>query len=608
MLSNDIRTTFLNFFEKRGHAIVPSASVVPENDPSVLFTTAGMQPLVPYLLGERHPSGTRIANVQKCVRTGDIEEVGDKTHDTFFEMLGNWSLGDYFKDDAITWSYELLTSTEEGFGLDPERLYITVFAGNSDAPRDEEAAAVWKKLGVPEHRIYYLEDNWWSPGESGPCGPDSEMFYDITPEGLGDLSHEEFLAADDAQKVVEIWNDVFMEYEKKDEKVIGKLSQNNVDTGAGLERLAMVLQGTDNIFDTDLFAPIAASIREKAEKEDERAMRIVADHIRTAVFLIEAGVRPGNTDQGYILRRLLRRAVRYGDVLGLEHGALVDIAGAALGLYMDVYPELAKAREVIAEEIGKEEEKFRATLAQGMKEFEKRSVNVIVGTLALDNEENKKNKTESVNYLAGKQVFDLYQTYGFPIELTREIAHERGLEIDEDGFRAEMKKHQEKSRTAAEGKFKGGLGGDNEKTRALHTATHLLLAALRKELGEDVHQAGSNITEERLRFDFTYPEKVERDVLDRVEAFVNDVISRDVEVCVEEMPKEEAKKGGVEGSFWEKYPDTVKVYSIAQDGAVYSRELCGGPHVERTGGMGTFRIKKEESSSAGVRRIKAELE
>lgn len=589
MLSNDIRTTFLNFFEKRGHAIVPSVSVVPENDPSVLFTTAGMQPLVPYLLGERHPSGTRITSVQKCVRTGDIEEVGDKTHDTFFEMLGNWSLGDYFKDDAIAWSYELLTSTEEGFGLDPERLYITVFAGNSDAPRDEEAAAIWKKLGVPEHRIYYLENNWWSPGENGPCGPDSEMFYDITPEGLGDLSHEEFLAADDAQKVVEIWNDVFMEYEKKDGKVVGKLSQKNVDTGAGLERLAMVLQGTDNIFDTDLFAPIAASIREKAKKEDERAMRIVADHIRTAVFLIEAGVRPGNTDQGYILRRLLRRAVRYGDVLGLEHGALVDSAGAALGLYMDVYPELVGAREVIAEEIGKEEEKFRATLVQGMKEFEK-----IVG--------------RSEKEIQGNDAFVLFSTYGFPFDMTVELAEERGLSVDEKGFTKEMDEHKASSRTASEGKFKGGLGGDSEKTRALHTATHLLLSALRKELGNDVHQAGSNITEERLRFDFTHPEKVERDVLDRVEAFVNDVISRDVEVCVEEMPKEKAKESGVEGSFWEKYPDTVKVYSIAQDGAVYSRELCGGPHVERTGGMGTFRIKKEESSSAGVRRIKAVLQ
>ncbi len=609
MNSRDIRTTFLSFFEKRGHAIVPSAPVVPENDPSVLFTTAGMQPLVPYLLGESHPSGTRIANVQKCVRTGDIEEVGDRTHDTFFEMLGNWSLGDYFKNDAIAWSWNLLTSKEEGFGLDPKRLYITVFAGNSDAPRDEEAAETWKALGVPEHRIYYLEDNWWSPGENGPCGPDSEMFYDITSEGLGDLSHEEFLAADDAQKVVEIWNDVFMEYEKKDGKVIGKLLQKNVDTGAGLERLAMVLQGKDNIFETDLFAPIVDTIKEKATEENERAMRIVADHVRTAVFLIEAGVRPGNTDQGYVLRRLLRRAVRYADVLGMKEGSLADIADAVLGLYEDVYPELIRAREAIAEEIGKEEEKFRTTIERGMREFEKQSIKIMPGTLTLDNEENAKNKTKSVNYLTGKQVFDLYQTYGFPIELTREIAHERGLEIDEDGFRAEMKKHQEKSRTAAEGKFKGGLAGTSKKTTALHTATHLLLAGLRKEFGEGVHQAGSNITEERLRFDFTYPEKVERDVLDRVEAFINDAIVKDATVRVDEMSKEEAKEKGVEGSFWEKYPDVVKVYTIeGADGTIYSRELCGGPHVERTGGMGTFRIKKEESSSAGVRRIKAVLQ
>ncbi|MBC8465322.1 MAG: alanine--tRNA ligase [Parcubacteria group bacterium] len=589
MVSNDIRTTFLNFFEKRGHAIVPSAPLVPENDPSVLFTTAGMQPLVPYLLGESHPSGTRIANVQKCVRTGDIEEVGDKTHDTFFEMLGNWSLGDYFKEDGITWSYGLLTSKEEGFGLDPKRLYITVFSGNTDAPRDEEAVAVWKKLGVPEHRIYYLEDNWWSPGESGPCGPDSEMFYDITPEGLGDLTHEEFIAADDTQQVVEIWNDVFMEYEKKDGKVIGKLAQKNVDTGAGLERLAMVLQGTDNIFDTDLFAPIMDVIRGKMTKDNKRAMRIVSDHIRTAVFLLADGVRPGNTDQGYILRRLLRRAVRYADMLGMDADGLSAVAEAAAIGYENVYQNVVEQKNMIVEEIRKEEEKFRSTLEQGMKEFEK--------ILARSEKE-----------ISGNDAFVLFSTYGFPFDMTSELAEERGFLVDKKEFEKEMDEHRASSRTASEGKFKGGLAGTSEKTMALHTATHLLLAGLRNELGEDVHQAGSNITEERLRFDFTYPEKVERDILDRVESFVNGAITQDATVRMEEMGKGEAKAAGVEGSFWEKYPDTVRVYTIeGKEGAVYSRELCGGPHVEHTGDMGTFRIKKEESSSAGVRRIKAVL-
>lgn len=615
MLSKNIRTTFLNFFEKRGHTIVPSAPLVPENDPSVLFNTAGMQPLVPYLMGQPYPTGaTRIANVQKCVRTGDIEEVGDKTHDTFFEMLGNWSLGDYFKKDAITWSYELLTSKEEGFGLDPKRLYVTVFAGNADAPRDEEAAEVWKSLGVPEHRIYYLEDNWWSPGENGPCGPDSEMFYDITSEGLGDMTLEEFKAADDAQQVVEIWNDVFMEYEKKDGAVIGKLAQKNVDTGAGLERLAMVLQGTDSIFTTDLFDSIVSAVHERASLFDERAERIVSDHIRTAVFLIADGVHPGNTDQGYILRRLLRRAVRYADMLGMDADGLSAVAEAAAIEYEDVYPNVVAQKDMIVEEIRKEEGKFRKTLEKGLRVFEKAVEKSIESASVRHTEDFFKENREPwvAEEITGKLLFDLYTTYGFPKENIQEEANMRKIIISEkswDEFDEEMKKHQEKSRTASEGKFKGGLAGTSEKTTALHTTTHLLLAALRKELGNDVHQAGSNITEERLRFDFTYPEKVERDVLDRIESFVNDAIAADAEVRVEEMGKDEARAAGVEGSFWEKYPDVVRVYTVVGgDGTVYSRELCGGPHVERTGTMGTFRIKKEESSSAGVRRIKAVLE
>jgi alanyl-tRNA synthetase len=592
MLSNDIRTTFLKFFEKRGHTIVPSASLVPENDPSVLFNTAGMQPLAPYLMGQPYPTGTkRIVNVQKCVRTQDIEEVGDKTHDTFFEMLGNWSLGDYFKDDAIAWSYALLTDKEEGFGLDPERLYVTVFAGNTDAPRDDEAAAIWKKLGVPEHRIYFLEDNWWSPGDNGPCGPDSEMFYDITPEGLGDMTLTEFKFADDAQQVVEIWNDVFMEYEKKDGKVIGKLAKKNVDTGAGLERLSMVLQETDSIFTTDLFDSIVAAVHERASVFDIRAERIVSDHIRTVVFLLADGVRPGNTDQGYVLRRLIRRAVRYADVLGMEVDGLVAVAEAAALEYTDVYSNVIAQKDMIVEEIRKEEAKFRATLVQGMREFEK------ITTRASD------------GIIAGIDAFMLFSSYGFPIEMTKELAGERGLRVDETEYEKEMKKHRVASRMGAEQKFKGGLADTSEKTTALHTATHLLLAALRKELGDHVHQAGSNITEERLRFDFIHPEKVERDMLDRIEAYVNGAIAANAEVRMEEMPKEKARESDVEGSFWEKYPEVVRVYTIVgKDSTVWSRELCGGPHVPHTGFLGRFTISKEESSSAGVRRIKAVLE
>ena len=581
---------------------MPSAPLVPENDPSVLFNTAGMQPLVPYLMGQPYSTGaTRIANVQKCVRTQDIEEVGDKTHDTFFEMLGNWSLGDYFKDDAIAWSYKLLTNKEEGFGLDPARLYVTVFAGNADAPRDDEAAAIWKKLGVPEHRIYFLEDNWWSPGDNGPCGPDSEMFYDITPDGLGDMTFDEFKVADDAQQVVEIWNDVFMEYEKKDGKVIGKLAQKNVDTGAGLERLAMVLQGTDSIFTTDLFDSIMAAVHERASAFDMRAERIIADHIRTAVFLLADGVRPGNTDQGYVLRRLIRRVVRYADTILLESGALGAVAEAAAEEYADVYPNVIAQKDMIVDEIRKEEEKFRKRLSIGMLKLKK--------ALAYE----LQSREMVPNKITPQLLFDLFQTDGFPVELSLEIAKENGIVFNEhevmSGFRTLFKEHQEKSRAGAEQKFKGGLADTSEKTMALHTATHLLLAALRKELGDHVHQAGSNITEERLRFDFTHPEKVDAETLARIEADVNAAIAVDAEVRVEETPKEEAKAAGVEGSFWEKYPDVVRVYTVVgDDGTVYSRELCGGPHVARTGALGRFIIQKEESSSAGVRRIKAVLE
>lgn len=595
MDSREIRDRFLRFFEKRGHTIIPSAPLVPENDPSVLFNTAGMQPLAQYLLGASHPSGRRLVNSQKCVRTQDIEEVGDKTHDTFFEMLGNWSLGDYFKEEAIGWSFEFLTSKEEGLGLDPSRLYVTVFEGNDDAPRDEEAFEIWKKY-MPENRIYFMpaKSNWWSPGDNGPCGPDTEMFYDITERGLGDMTKEEYMTADDRQDIVEIWNDVFMEYEKKDSKVIGKLEQKNVDTGSGLERVVMAVQGKDNVFDTDLFAPLVHKITELAggSIEDDvasiRATRIVADHVRTAVMMIADGVRPSNTDQGYILRRLLRRAVRYADMLGIGHGMLSELVPVVAEKYKGVYDNVFAQMDFIVKEIWEEEDRFRKTLERGTKElaglFEKKSI-------------------------SGVDAFKLFSTYGFPIEMTEEMAEEHHIAVDRASFDIEFKKHQELSRAGAEQKFKGGLADMSEKTTTLHTATHLMLAGLRKFLGNDVHQAGSNITEERTRFDFTYPQKVERDVLDKVEAYVNEAIAKNSTVKIEQMKKEDAKARGVEGSFWEKYPDVVNVYSVvAPDGAQYSAELCGGPHVEKTQGMGTFKILKEEASSSGVRRIKAILE
>ncbi|MEK7115658.1 MAG: alanine--tRNA ligase [Patescibacteria group bacterium] len=588
MQSKEIRSRFLKFFERRGHSIIPSASLVPENDPSVLFTTAGMHPLVPYLLGAAHPKGKRLVSVQKCVRTGDIDDIGDNTHATFFEMLGNWSLGDYFKEDAIKWSYEFLTSKEEGLGLEPKRLYVTVFEGDENAPRDEESAKIWKSLGVPENRVYYLPaaKNWWSPGDNGPCGPDSEMFYDLTENGLGDMTHEEYLAADLRQDIVEVWNDVFMEYEKKDGKVIGKLANKNVDTGAGLERLAMVLQKKNNVFDTDLFANLAEET--KKITDDLRSGRIVADHIRTAVMMMGDGVTPSNADRGYILRRLIRRAaVKSGGKLTPESVAL--LVSAVAETYHNVYDNIEINLEKIIENINREINKFSDSLIKGMKEFSKISLG---------------------GHVSGVQASTLFTTFGFPIETIIELAKERGITVDERGFREEIKKHQELSRAGAGEKFKGGLADTSEKTVMLHTSTHLMLAGLRKYLGEHVHQAGSNITTERTRFDFTHPEKVPREILDKVEMYVNEAIGKGCAVSIEQIPKEEAQKRGVEGSFWEKYPDVVNVYMVkAPDGAVYSQELCGGPHVENTRNiLGRFKIMKEEASSAGVRRIKAVLE
>lgn len=602
MSSNELRQRFLNFFAKRGHSIIPSASLVPENDPSVLFTTAGMQPLVPYLLGESHPKGRRLANVQKCVRTQDIDEVGDNTHDTFFEMLGNWSLGDYFKDDAIRWSYEFLTSKSEGLGLDPRRLYVTVFGGNSDAPKDTESHEVWRSLGILENHIYWMEGplakkNWWSPGDNGPCGPDTEMFYDVA--GNLDLeSREAFLAADARQEVIEVWNDVFMEYEKKDGKVVGKLKQKNVDTGAGLERLAMVMQGENSVFNTDLFNPIMEVIKHNVlSHDDKKGMRIIADHIRTAVFLAVDGVEPSSGERGYVLRRLLRRARYYYSSLGARQKTLRELASSVAQSYRQtsyLSPEaLSRAENIITEE----ENKFLVTLESGRKILEKEIQNL---------------RKEDIAIFPTQSVFLLYTTHGYPAELTKEILIENGmtlpLDFDEE-YKKLNRKHQELSRVGAEQKFKGGLANANLKTVMLHTATHLMLAGLRKHLGAHVHQAGSNITEERTRFDFNHPEKVPPAILREVEAYVNEAIAKGCTVAIEKMPKADAQAQGVEGSFWEKYPDTVNVYTVQAGGTVYSRELCGGPHVENTGAIaGRFRIVKEESVSAGIRRIKAVIE
>lgn len=557
MTSNEIRQKFLEFFKSKGHKILPSASLVPVGDSSVLFTTAGMQPLVPYLMGTKHPSGTRLASVQKCVRTGDIEDIGDNRHLTFFEMLGNWSLGDYFKDESIAWSYEFLTSKEKGLGLDPARLYITCFEGDDSAPQDIESKNIWMKAGIPESRIYFLgkDDNWWGPGDNGPCGPDTEIFYDVTGT-CGELSHDEFLAAQKSEKVIEIWNNVFMEYESKDGKVVGKLAQKNVDTGMGLERITAVVNGLDNVYETDLFAG------EKTKEE-----RIVADHVKAALFLISDGVLPGNTGQGYIVRRLIRRAVRF------SKEPLAGKIEKVKNLYKGIYELDDKG------EITKEEQKFRETLEKGLKEFEK-----------------------------GTDPFVLFTTYGFPFEMTAELADERGESISKSDFDRKMVEHQKLSQTSSAGMFKGGLANHNEATIKLHTAHHLLLAALQEVLGPEVKQRGSNITEERLRIDFSFDRKMTDEEKAKVEAIVNDAIKKDYKVIRREMSKDEAEKIGAQMEFGTKYGDTVSVYFIEDEkGKAISKEFCGGPHVEHTGVLGNFKIQKEEASSAGVRRIKGIL-
>ncbi len=590
LTSDELRKKWINFFKERGHTPISSASLIPENDPTVLFTTAGMHPLVPYLLGQPHPAGKRLCDTQKCVRTGDIDEVGDASHCTFFEMLGNWSLGDYFKDEMVPWSYEFLT---EQLGLDPARLAVTVFEGDSDCPRDEQTAALWEKCGIKKENIFYLgkKHNWWGPaGQTGPCGSDTEMFYDTgKPKCCAECS-----PACDCGKYVEIWNDVFMQFNKNADGSFSPLKQKNVDTGMGLERALMNVQGLKSVYDTDVFVPIVKKIEQLSGKSvtDEnsvRAIRVVADHIRTSTFIIgdERGVTPSNVDQGYILRRLLRRAIRFGAGLGLKSGDYSAIAGVVVDIYAEAYPELAAAREKIMHEIDEEQARFARTLENGMKEFDKLC------------------KYLQTDIIAGKSAFRLYDTYGFPLEMTVELAKERGFKVDVDGFNARFEEHRNLSHAGAEQRFKGGLADTGELTARLHTATHLMHKALKDVLNDPtVNQRGSNITPERLRFDFSFGRAMTAEEVKAVEDKVNAAIKADVPVTCEEMTVDEAKAQGAVGLFASKYGEKVKVYTMGE----YSKEICGGPHANRTGELGHFKIVKEQSSSAGVRRIKAVLE
>lgn len=590
--SAELRSTYLNFFKERGHAVIGSASLIPENDPTVLFTTAGMHPLVPYLSGEKHPAGTRLTDVQKCVRTGDIDSVGDASHCTFFEMLGNWSLGDYFKKESIGWSWEFLTKV---LGISKDRLAVSVFAGDEDCARDNESAEIWQNCGLSKDRIFYLpkENNWWGPaGVTGPCGPDTEIFIDTGKEPCS----PECSPACDCGKYLEIWNNVFMQFCKNADGSFSPLKQKNVDTGMGLERTISVLNGCKSVYETDLFENAIKKICELSGKtygeneEDTKAIRVVADHVRTATFILgdQNGVVPSNVAQGYILRRLIRRAVRFARVLSLPDNALEEVAKVYIEQYKDVYPELSDNSEKILDELSKEYLRFRKTIEQGLKEFER-----VIGYLPPE-----------VKRLSGKTTFKLYDTFGFPLEMTAELCHEKGLEVDVKGYEKAFEEHQNKSRSGAEQVFKGGLADNQVATERLHTATHLMNAGLRKLVDANIRQRGSNITAERLRFDFNLDRPLTSDEIKAVEDYVNEAIKADVEITCEEMSVADAKASGAIGVFDNKYGEKVKVYTMGE----FSKEICGGPHAKRTGELGKFKIVKEQSSSAGVRRIKAILE
>jgi alanyl-tRNA synthetase len=655
LTAQELRQKFIKFFKEKGHKQIPSASLIPENDPSSLFISAGMQPLVPYLMGADHPAGKRLVDIQKCIRTGDIDEVGDNRHLTFFEMMGNWSLGDYFKKEAIAWSWEFLTDPK-WLGLDPNRFYITVFKGENNIPRDEEAIKIWQsvlansqvsnevagddEIVKQDIRIIPLDmaENFWIAGASGPCGGDTEMFYDTRPE-QGPLNGK-FDDYVNNFRLIEVWNDVFMEFNKKPDGTVEKLAQQNVDTGMGVERAITVLNGYDNVFETELFTPLLneiAKISNKKYKDNQQAFRIIADHIKAATMILgdDNAVTPSNVDQGYILRRLIRRAVRYGKKLGINEIFTFKIAEVVIDMYKEAYPEVKKNQDFIINQLIQEEEKFAKALKDGLKKAQKiidqkksitdekffkimqtKNKGEILGKIIKAIRENKKSKdcqdlpvqiTQAeikAALITGKEAFNLYQSFGFHRDMLLELAQEKNLFVDTIGFKQELKKHQELSRKGAEQKFKGGLASQDEQAAKLHTATHLLLQALREVLGPQIMQKGSNITADRLRFDFNHDEKLTDSQKQQVADIVNAKIKENLPVTYEEMTVEQAKEKGAIGAFEDRYGDKVKVYSIGD----FSKEICGGPHVENTGELGHFKIKKEESSSAGIRRIKAILE
>lgn len=585
---SEIRKRFLDFFKNRNHSILESAPLVVHDSQTVtgvtLFNTAGVQPLVPYLLGKTHPKGVRLASSQKCIRTIDIDSVGDNSHLTFFEMLGNWSLGDYFKKEAIAWSFEFLTSKKEGLGLDPNRIYVTVFEGDDDAPRDTEAYNIWKEL-IPENRIFFMDknSNWWEAGENGPCGPDTEMHYDITGQ-LGDLDKESFINASKNEEIIEIWNDVFMQFEKKNNQIVGKLPKPSVDTGAGLERLATVINGYKNVYETDVFKDSIEIIKKESKNFDMRSARIIIDHIKASIFIISEGINPSNSEHGYVLRRLLRKASVVSDRIGFSN--LQIIIDSICDKYSEIYPELNQ-KDKIKNVISDESHRFQKTISKGLKQFEKMTADKI----------------------SGEDAFILFSTYGFPIELTLDLAKEKNIEVDLDEFKKRMQDHQEKSRTAAEGKFKGGLQNRGEIETRYHTATHLLHQALRDVLGQHVQQKGSNINSERLRFDFSHDKKVTAQEQKQIEKIINQKILESLPVNQINMKYDEAIKTGALHFFADKYGDIVSIYYIGDNlEKSYSKEFCGGPHIKNTRELGKFKIIKEEACSSGIRRIKAVLE
>lgn len=597
MTANELRSKYIEFFKSKNHVEISGQSLIPENDPSVLFTTAGMHPLVPYLLGEKHPAGTRLTDYQKCIRTGDIDEVGDPSHLTCFEMLGNWSLGDYFKKESIAFSYEFLTSPK-WLGLDPKKISVTVFAGDENAPRDEDAANYWKENGMPEDKIAYLpaSDNWWAAGPTGPCGPDTEIFYWVG-EGLPPVGSNK---GTDPENWMEIWNNVFMQFNRKDEKTLEPLPKQNVDTGMGLERTNCILQGKTSVYLTEVFQPIINKIEELSsykygsDGEKDKSVRIIADHSRAATFILgdQRGVTPSNLGAGYVLRRLIRRAVRHGMKLGIDKSFLPQIADAVVANFKNAYPELEQNKEKIFKELGAEEERFRLTLKNGEAEFQKMLPNLM-----------KNPKKE----ISGKVAFRLYDTFGYPLELTQELGAEHGFTVDVEGFKEAERKHQEASKSLDAGKAKGGLAEQSEITTKYHTATHLLQQALVDVLGDQVAQKGSNINNERMRFDFTFERPMTPEEIKKVEDIVNQKIKEDLPVTMEILPLEKAKEEGARALFTNKYGEDVKVYTIGRDPKTdwFSKEVCGGPHVQHTAQIGDFKITKEQSSSAGVRRIRA---